>query len=243
MLLVADRLGADSLVAAGRYTGVMQTPEDHPASDFARLIPSASYRRGRWKNGAGWTREIHAEPVASPGEGADAGDAGADRGVAAEEWSWRLSIAEIEQDGPFSVFPGVDRELVLLQGHGLRLRFEDGAEHVLVPPFQRLRFAGERGVVGELTDGRTEDFNVMWRRDRVETCVLHRPLVGAMVVFADPGQTWVIHLLAGQARVSGSAGFEVSAGDTVLLRAGEQRQRHVLDGGGEALLIRIDPLP
>lgn len=222
----------------------MQTPDDHPASGLARLIPSASYRRGRWKNGAGWTREIHVEPAALPtSEGADGGNAGADTGVATDDWSWRLSIAEIEQDAPFSMFPGVDRELVLLQGQGLRLRFEDGAEYLLEPPFQRLRFAGERGVVGELTDGRTEDFNLMWRRDRVATCLLHRPLVGAMVLFVDPGQTWVVHLLAGQARMSGTAGFEVSAGDTVLLRASDQRQRHVLDGGGEALLIRIDPLP
>jgi environmental stress-induced protein Ves len=55
------------------------------------LIPANEYRRERWKNGLGWTREIAREP-------AD-GDA----------WTWRLSIAEVEKDGPFSAFPCCDR--------------------------------------------------------------------------------------------------------------------------------------
>ncbi|TWT18603.1 HutD family protein [Luteimonas marina] len=190
----------------------------------ARVIPANEYRRVRWKNGAGWTREIHAESGAGSGE-----------------WDWRLSIAEIEADAPFSVFPGVDRELVLLGGNGLRLCFDDGETHELLPPCQRLRFTGERTLVGELVDGRTEDFNLMWRRDAVATQLWHRPLVGAMVVFVDPGSTWVVHLLAGRARIAGDAALPpLAMGDTALLTAPDGRARYVLDGGGEALLIRID---
>ena len=33
----------------------------------------------------------------------------------------------------------------------------------------------------------------------------HRPLVGAMVVFVDPGSTWVLHLLGGRARFTRDA--------------------------------------
>jgi environmental stress-induced protein Ves len=102
----------------------------------SRVVPANEYRRERWRNGAGWTREIAAEP----------GDGG--------EWVWRLSIAEIEQDAPFSRFPGVDREIVLLSGNGVRLRFDDGSVHPLEPPHGRLRFSGEAGVQGELIDGR-----------------------------------------------------------------------------------------
>lgn len=187
-----------------------------------RVIPANEYRRMRWRNGAGWTREIHAEP-------------------SADDWDWRLSIAEIERDAPFSPFPGVDRELVLLSGNGLRLRFGEGEAHELLPPHQRLRFAGERAVVGELLDGRTEDFNLMWRRDAVRAELWHRPLVGAMVVFVDPGSTWVLHLLAGRARIDGErpSGW-LAQGDTALLTAGDARMRYPIDGGGEALLIRID---
>ena len=189
-----------------------------------RVIPANEYRRMRWGNGAGWTREIHAEP-------------------SAEHWDWRLSIAEIEQDAPFSAFPGVDRELVLLSGNGLRLRFADGEAHDLLPPHQRLRFAGERALTGELIEGRTEDFNLMWRRDAVQAQLWHRPLVGTMVVFVDPGSTWVLHLLAGRARIEGERPLGwLAQGDTALLTAGGVRTRYPVEGGGEALLIRIEPV-
>jgi environmental stress-induced protein Ves len=186
------------------------------------VIPANEYRRERWKNGAGWTREIHAHPSAAHG------------------WDWRLSIAEIEQDAPFSVFPGVERELVLLSGNGLRLRFEDGEQHVLHPPHGRLRFHGERGVVGELVDGPTQDFNLMWRRDAIDAQLWHRPLVGPMVVFAEPGAAWALHLIAGHARFADDSGLpDLAAGDTALLQAGDARLRHVLDGAGELLVIRL----
>jgi environmental stress-induced protein Ves len=188
------------------------------------VIPANEYRRERWRNGLGWTREIHAQ--AATGKSGD--------------WAWRLSIAEIEHDAPFSAFPGVERELVLLSGNGLRLRFVDGEVRELHPPHDKLRFAGERAVTGELLDGPTQDFNLMWRRDLVEAQLWHRPLVGPMVVFAEPGTVWAIHLLAGQARFADESGLPaLAAGDTALLQANDTRLRHVLDGAGEALLIRL----
>ena len=113
--------------------------------DVSRIIPANEYRRERWRNGLGWTREIARVP---------------DAGV----WNWRLSIAEIEQDAAFSEFPGIDRELVLLRGNGLRLRFNEGRVVELAPPHGRHRFAGEDAATGELVDGATHDFNLMWRR-------------------------------------------------------------------------------
>ena len=189
----------------------------------SRVVPANEYRRERWRNGAGWTREIAAEP-----------DGGA--------WTWRLSIAEIEQDAPFSRFEGVDREIILLSGNGVRLRFDDGNVHALEPPHGRLRFAGEAGVHGELIDGPTQDFNLMWRRDAIDAQLWHRPLVGPMVIFADPGTTWAVHLLAGQARFADDSRLpSLAAGDSALLRAGDARLRHVLDGGGEVLLVQLRP--
>lgn len=201
-----------------------------PIRPQARIIPSNEYRRLRWKNGAGWTREICACRM----DGRE--------GIDAAEWDFRLSIAEIEADAPFSSFPGVERELVLLNGNGLRLRFDDGGLQTLLPPHDRARFAGECALTGQLVDGRTEDFNLMWRRDAVQATLWHRPLVGAMVVFVDAGACWAAHLLAGQARVEGeTSGGALTQGDTALLHAGAGRTRYVLDGGGEVLLIRIEP--
>lgn len=188
----------------------------------SRVIAAADYRRERWRNGLGWTREI----LCLPGDG---------------DWSLRLSIAEIERDAAFSAFPGVERELVLLQGNGVRLRFEDGRVETLLPPYQRARFPGEALVAGELIDGVTHDFNVMWRRDALQVDVLHRPLAGRMVFFTELGVAWAIHLLAGQARFDAGSGLGgMAAGDTAWLGAGT-REGHGVDGAGELLAVRIRP--
>ena len=193
-------------------------------SHQSRVIAANEYRRERWKNGTGWTREI----VRTPETG---------------DWDWRLSIAEIEQDGPFSAFPGIDRELVLIRGNGLRLRFSDGEVHELQPPHARLRFAGEREVRGELLEGPTHDFNLMWRRDAVAAELLHRPLVGPMLFFTEPGVTWAVHLLAGQAQFDQASQLPpLWAGDTALLADGENRGRYALEGGGELLAIKLAQL-
>lgn len=189
------------------------------------VLRVSGYARMRWKNGAGWTSEILKVYC---GEDRDTND-----------WAWRLSIAEIDADAPFSAFPGVERELVLLSGNGLRLRFDDGDTRDLMPPHDRLRFAGERTAFGELIDGPTRDFNLMWKRDVVSAELWHRPLAGTMVLFVDPGETWVVHLLGGQARFADGSGLgEVNLGDTAILQPGDTRQRFVLDGGGEVLLVR-----
>ena len=189
--------------------------------DRSRVIAANEYRRERWKNGHGWTREIVRVP---------------DR----EAWDWRLSIAEIEQDAAFSAFPGVDRELVLVRGNGVRLRFEDGEVRELHPPHERMRFAGERAVSGELLDGPTHDFNLMWRREAIGAELLHRPLVGPMLFFTEPGIHWAIHLLSGQAYFDQASGLpELSAGDTAFLVDSDAHGRYVLEGGGELLAIKL----
>jgi hypothetical protein len=188
------------------------------------LIPGNEYRRERWKNGLGWTREILRSP--------DAGD----------DWDWRLSIAEVDKDGPFSAFPGVDRELVLLAGEGMRLRFEDG-EHVdLLPPHDRVRFAGERALQAELISGPTQDFNLMWKRDRVQASLLHRPLVGPMLFFAEEGVHWAVYVMGGRARFKDQKPSQMlEQGDTALIDA-SGTGRMLIEGGGELLLVRIQRL-
>lgn len=185
------------------------------------LIPANEYRRERWKNGLGWTREIHRSPEV------------------AADWDWRLSIAEVDKDGPFSAFPGVDRELVLLSGEGMHLRFDDGEQVDLLPPHDRIRFAGERALQAELISGPTQDFNLMWRRDRVEASLLHRPLVGPMLFFAEPGVTWAVHVISGRAQFKDrQPGLLMEQGDTALIDASGSG-RMLIDGGGELLLARI----
>lgn len=191
---------------------------------LARHLPANGYRRLRWRNGLGWTREIHA----APGDG--------------DDWDWRLSIAEIEADGPYSVFPGVEREQVLLSGAGLVLKPEGGERRMLEPPHGRQRFSGDDRVEARLQDGRVEVFNLMWRPDRVAARLWHRPLVGSMLLFVDPGATWAVHVMAGQAELDGSAGRSLlEMGDTALLDASGGRARQQVEGAGELLLLRLEP--
>ena len=193
-----------------------------------RLIPAHEYRRERWRNGLGWTREILRQPDG-------------------EDWDWRLSVAEIEADAPFSTFAGVERCFVLLHGEGLRLHLQptagdDDSARVLAvePPHGRCRFTGESDVRAELMSGPVHAFNLMWRRTRVEADLWHRPLVGAMVLFAEPGECWAIFLLGGRATLGGDDTLlHLAAQDTAVIAAGNTRLRCMLDGGGEVLLIRV----
>lgn len=192
-----------------------------PLPQSPRVVSVRDYARMRWKNGAGWTSEIARWP--------DDGD-----------WDWRLSIAEIDEDAPFSAFPGVERALVLLGGNGMRLRFDGGRSHPLNPPHDCLRFSGEDALDCELLDGPTRDFNLMWRRAACDAQLWHRPLVGTMALFVDPSETWAFHLIAGSARFMQDVALgELGAGDTAILPGQATRRRYVLEGHGEALLVRI----
>ena len=109
-----------------------------------------------WKNGAGLTREIVCEP------------AGSDM----SSFDWRMSIAHIGQDGPFSLFPGVDRVITLLEGAGMRLLGQAaGLDHRLDQPLQPFAFAGDVALQGHLLGGECHDFNVMTRRGRCQAKV------------------------------------------------------------------------
>ncbi|MCB9670060.1 MAG: HutD family protein [Alphaproteobacteria bacterium] len=102
-----------------------------------------------WKNGGGRTRSV---AIAPEGAGLDAFD-------------WRISVAEVAADGPFSAFPDVDRTLVLLSGDGMELVSSDGSV-VLARPGDRWDFPGELPVQAALLGGPTIDLNLMVRRGR-----------------------------------------------------------------------------
>jgi environmental stress-induced protein Ves len=102
-----------------------------------------------WKNGGGTTREIAVWP---PGAGMDA-------------FAWRVSVADIVADGPFSAFPGIDRQIALLDGAGVHLQAHDDSFcHRLTAIGEPFGFAGDTAVHATLVEGPTRDFNVMSRR-------------------------------------------------------------------------------
>lgn len=205
--------------------------------DGVLAIPANECRRSRWRNGAGWTRQILALP-SRPDAPAERGGLMPMEAPPDTDWDLRLSIAEIDVPAAFSVFPGVERELLLLSGEGLRLEFDDGEKVDLLPPHQRARFGGARGVIGIPLDGQVQVFNLMWRADVLAATLLHRPLVGGMWCFCDERTAWAVHVLAGSAQVDGGAGpAPLAQGDSAWLPA--QRRRHSVEGAGELLLVRV----
>lgn len=101
----------------------------------------------RWKNGGGVTCEIMRFPPDS----------------SLESFDWRVSVATVEQGGAFSLFPGIDRSLAILAGHGIQLDMA-GRQQLLRPNDAALSFDGETPVLATLHDGAVIDFNVMTRR-------------------------------------------------------------------------------
>ncbi|MBC7608386.1 MAG: HutD family protein [Polaromonas sp.] len=97
-----------------------------------------------WKNGGGVTRELVVWP-------------------SAEGWIWRMSVADVDQSGPFSKFEGIDRWFAVLDGAGVQLDVA-GKSHSLSPLDAPFFFDGAAPVDCQLLTGKTVDFNLMVRR-------------------------------------------------------------------------------
>ncbi|HVH34084.1 HutD family protein [Tahibacter sp. UC22_41] len=187
-----------------------------------RLLRAHDYRRMAWKNGGGITTEI----ARSPGDG---------------DFDWRISIAEIAEDGDFSIFPGVDRELMLLDGGGVELLVGSDAAVALTQRYQKHVFPGEAPVSCHLLDGPTRDFNVMIRRGRVTAELLARPLVGAQLLFPAAATSWIVHVAQGHVAVNNRDDIpRVEAGETLLIDFAQSGGAPlVLNGGGELVLVKL----
>ena len=76
-----------------------------------RILRASGHKRMPWKNGKGETIEIAVFP----------------EGASVDTFDWRISMAPVASNGPFSVFPGIDRTLSILTGDGMMLSVEDMA--------------------------------------------------------------------------------------------------------------------
>lgn len=100
-----------------------------------------SYTRQPWKNGLGVTEEIYRHPGG------------------ADEFLFRVSMATLSTSGPFSLFPGIDRTLVLLAGASIRLNERE------LPLLTPIDFPGE-AVIHATVTATGRDLNLMCRRGR-----------------------------------------------------------------------------
>lgn len=115
---------------------------------MARLLRNADHRRMPWKNGGGETVEVIVHP----------------HGAGLSDFGWRVSMATVASDGPFSLFPGIDRTLAVLSGDGMALSIEGVGDRLLTPASQPLSFPADASTTARLTGGPITDLNVMTRR-------------------------------------------------------------------------------
>jgi len=144
-----------------------------------------------WANGRGTSYEI----------ASDRDDAG--------NWSWRLAMAPVNEDGPFSRIECVNRFLAVVQGNGMLLTVD--RKKVQCKPMQVVRFRGDAITEAVLTDGPITDINLMIRRKEAE---------GEMAVVSDSGllnEASIIVALGGSAQVKcGDSTIELERHDSIL---------------------------
>ena len=108
------------------------------------MVQRASERAAvPWRNGLGVQYEIACD------------------GSLPDDWTWRLSTADITQDVPFSSFPGVTREFCVADGNGVVLNI-NGVDH-RCEPGSVTTFRGDDVVFATLIDGPMRALNLMVR--------------------------------------------------------------------------------
>ncbi len=181
-----------------------------------RLVRWGTARAMPWKNGGGVTHEIAIHPD----------------GAGTDEFDWRISIAEVATDGPFSCFAGIDRTLCLLDGAGIVLHFAGGPKSLIDGAANPVVFPGEADVTGRLRDGKILDLNVMTRRGVATHRVLRIAIEGRMAIAGET--TTVVVCRDGRLQVSGTE-LVLTAKDCLLMRSEEV----TLDGRGTVFLVTI----
>ncbi|MGO4852870.1 HutD/Ves family protein [Phaeovulum sp. W22_SRMD_FR3] len=172
-----------------------------------------------WRNGGGITREICERHHGT-------------------ELLWRLSMADVAADGPFSDFSGLMRVLTVIDGGAMELITPEG--RLMAHPRTPVRFDGGVPVTSKLCDGPLRDLNLMFdpRRIAGEVTLIEGP--GRHRLTATDRQSHALHQLSGMADLG--ANGTLSPGDTLLLEAAASADV-ALAAGSAAVLIALTRLP
>ena len=147
-----------------------------------RVIDASHHRVMPWKNGFGTTTEIAIDPP-----GSDVGG----------RFRWRLSIAAVERSGPFSAFPGYERTIMVIAGHGMDLAVGDQPARRLDRLFEPFVFSGDRPAECRLLNGPIRDFNLMVERSSLRSRMTVLRLEATPRSFNLKSADWIIHCFRG----------------------------------------------
>jgi len=164
-----------------------------------------------WRNGGGTTTEILIAP-----EGTS---------VSGERFLYRVSIADVASDGPFSRFDGYDRHIMLLGGAGMTLDCAAHGRIELHAPFEPHSFSGDWEVDGALVGGAVRDFNLMVDRARATSSLVAEVLEGPRWLPCEPGHVCIVHMIEGALAGADEGDTLVADGPLELVPRGTARVR------------------
>ncbi|MGI6245398.1 MAG: HutD family protein [Pseudochelatococcus sp.] len=140
-----------------------------------KIIRNGDFRRMPWKNGGGETLEVAVHPPMA----------------SVNDFDWRVSMAKVAADGPFSGFPGVDRTLAVLEGEGIELMVAAGPAKTLRRESEPYSFPADVPTGARLLGGPITDLNVMSRRGRY-THRVRRHVVEGMALLRSDADTLLV---------------------------------------------------
>jgi environmental stress-induced protein Ves len=188
-----------------------------------RIIRARDCQTTPWKNGGGSTTQIAAGPA----------------GSSLESFDWRVSIAHVRSDGPFSDFPGIDRTLAVVKGSGLVLTIGTDAPVTISRGADPVSFPGDAPTSARLLAGEITDLNVMTRRGRFGHQLRH--IANATSYdFGDGNDIAVVLSLNGTTTVT----FErdsatLDHGDAAVVSRGTAADLRILPATGDCYLVLL----
>jgi len=190
-----------------------------------KVLRAAAHKRMPWKNGGGETIEIAVFPENS----------------ALGDFDWRISMATVATDGPFSIFDGIDRTLSILSGDGMSLAI-DGAESVLLTKASEpLAFPADVPVTAALVDGTITDLNVMTRRGRFQHSVERLAVDGVLAETAQAGTVLLFFRDGAITCTYDSAQIALDHDDALLLQL-DSPSALKLQGSGTVYMVHVRAL-
>jgi uncharacterized protein len=154
-----------------------------------RIILQSDLKEGRWRNGQGVSWEIASHKQAG-----------------AADFSWRFAKARIEHNVPFSIYPGMDRIFMMIEGDGMDLEFAGGQILLVHEKFVPHTFSCDVPLNCKLVGGPSLDLNLFTSREEYNAY--------CEVIKVHESDVTVFYVLEGSATFKNA---KIEAGDSVVI--------------------------
>jgi hypothetical protein len=177
------------------------------------------YQNMPWKNGLGLTFEIARGPHHDT-----------------DDFDWRISMAEVEQDSEFSLFQGKQRIISVLSGAGMNLSLAstatDQGQTVQVLPRTLFAFDGELRVCCGLPDGPIRDLNLIYRKARVHPRMQWILASSPQTVLSSAREIFIFNMAPGATIEIAKHSYDLDTLDCLKILNPEQMLTIQLPGNG-----------